>query len=430
MIHNVEPRSFDNVALLLYGGFGLPLAMVALPIYVYVPQFYAEHFGMSLTMIGTALLLARLFDAFFDPACGLWVDRYWATWGPLRFILIATPWLVAGYVGLFHPPSIAMVQAHALAWFVVNLFLVYSGFSLASIAYQSWGAALTQAPLERTRLTAIREGCGLVGVLVAAALPALTGIGWLSLTFLLTLAVALAMLTRAPQVDPSGRSVKCLTGTIVLESPWIRLTEPFRNTHFGWLFLVFVVNGIAAAIPATLFLFFAKDRLQLGSTAGLFLVLYFAAGAASLPIWVAIARKHGEALSWLWSMLLAIAAFAWVFMLPAGSAVGFGIASVLSGCALGADLALPPALLAAVIARAGHSGTREGSYFGVWNWAAKMNLALAAGIALPLLGALGYVPGASDPNGTQALGIAYALVPCALKLIAAFILWRAPLNNL
>jgi GPH family glycoside/pentoside/hexuronide:cation symporter len=418
---------FSNVALFSYGGFGLPLAMVALPIYVYVPQFYAEHFGMSLGIIGTALLLARLFDAFFDPACGLWIDRRWRTWGPMRFILMAAPLMVIGYLGLFHPPSSNLVQTHALTWFIVNLFLVYSGFSLASIAYQSWGAALTQAPTERTRLTAIREGCGLVGVLIAAALPAVAGIGWLSLAFLVALVITIAMLSIAPRAtteftDASGVSVEP-------EKLWSRLLKPFKDTRFRWLFLVFVVNGVAAAIPATLFLFFAKDRLDLGNSAGLFLVLYFAAGAISLPVWVVVAKKRGEAVSWLWSMLLAVAAFVWVFMLPAGSVIGFGIASALSGFALGADLALPPALLAAVIGRAGHSRSREGSYFGVWNWAAKMNLALAAGIALPLLGALGYIPGTADSSGTQALGIAYALVPCGLKLLAAFILWRAPLKN-
>lgn len=434
---------FSSAALFYYGGFGLPLAMVALPIYVYVPQFYAEHFGMSLSVIGTALLLSRLLDAFFDPACGLWVDRRWAAWGPMRFILMAVPLLIIGYLGLFHPPSSDIVEAHALTWFIANLFLVYSGFSLASIAYQAWGAALTQAPKERTRLTAIREGCGLVGVLIAAALPAVAGIGWLSLAFLIALAIAIAMLSIAPRaptefVDAPHTSTTGVATSLPIavssmsirpEKLWSRLVKPFDDTRFKWLFSVFVVNGVAAAIPATLFLFFAKDRLELGSTAGLFLVLYFAAGALSLPAWVFMARKHGEAVSWLWSMLLAVASFVWVFMLPAGSAVGFGIASALSGFALGADLALPPALLAAVIGRAGHSGTREGSYFGLWNWAAKMNLALAAGIALPLLGALGYVPGTTDSSGTQALGIAYALVPCGLKLIAAIILWRAPLKN-
>jgi len=102
---------------------------------------------------------------------------------------------------------------------------------------------------------------------------------------------------------------------------------------------------------------------------------------------------------------------------------------VLSGAALGADLALPPALLAGVIAAAGHSGEREGAYFGLWTFATKMNLALAAGISLPLLSWLGYVPGQANDDGLRALVIAYALLPCVLKLAAATLLWRAPLRD-
>ena len=101
---------------------------------------------------------------------------------------------------------------------------------------------------------------------------------------------------------------------------------------------------------------------------------------------------------------------------------------MLSGLAVGADLALPPALLAGVIGAAGHAGSREAAYFGVWNWGVQMTLALAAGIALPLLAWLGFVPGSGGATG--ALVAAYALLPCALKLVAAALLWRAPLRNL
>ena len=50
--------------------------------------------------------------------------------------------------------------------------------------------------------------------------------------------------------------------------------------------------------------------------------------------------------------------------------------------------------------------------------ATKLNLALAAGIALPLLDALGYVPGTQDDGAARALAIVYAAVPCVLKLAA------------
>jgi Na+/melibiose symporter-like transporter len=95
--------------------------------------------------------------------------------------------------------------------------------------------------------------------------------------------------------------------------------------------------------------------------------------------------------------------------------------------ALGADLALPPALLARVIGASQHSGKHEGAYFGLWNFANKMNLALAAGLALPVLEALGYSPGARDPQALDALAFAYAVLPCLLKLLAAALLlaaWR------
>ena len=47
---------------------------------------------------------------------------------------------------------------------------------------------------------------------------------------------------------------------------------------------------------------------------------------------------------------------------------------------------------------------------------ADVAAALAAGIALPLLGQFGYAPGGRDEASLQALTIAYCLLPCLLKL--------------
>jgi Na+/melibiose symporter-like transporter len=127
-------------------------------------------------------------------------------------------------------------------------------------------------------------------------------------------------------------------------------------------------------------------------------------------------------------MVAAIAAFVWAYWLGVGDFTGFAAICVMSGAALGADLALPPALLARVIDANGHGGSREGTYFGLWNLVNKLNLALAAGIALPVLEALGYREGSRDVAALDALAIAYALLPCALKLAAAALLlfaWRS-----
>ena len=55
---------------LRYGFMGLPLAFVALPLYVHLPNVYAQQFGVPLATLGLVLLLARLFDAVTDPWLG------------------------------------------------------------------------------------------------------------------------------------------------------------------------------------------------------------------------------------------------------------------------------------------------------------------------------------------------------------------------
>ena len=412
-------KPLATTSLLAYGLFGLPLAMVALPVYVYVPQLYAERFGLSLALIGSALLLARLADALLDPLLGWWIDGAHRHDAFRRFVVCATPFLACGFVALFHPPALA--AGFPMLWFLLALLVVYFGFSMATISYQSWGAALSQAQSQRTRLTATREGCGLIGVVIAAALPAMAPAKWLTLAFLLALVVSVALLVYVAPLPK--RAVRQREG-------WRSLLIPFRSKLFRWLFAVFLVNGIAAAIPATLFLFFAKDGLQLAQYAGQFLVLYFVAAALSMPAWAALAKRYGEARCWIGAMLLAVAAFIGAYWLHPGDAAAFGLICAASGLTLGADLALPPALLAAVIGQVGHSGQREGVYFGAWSWATKMNLALAAGIALPLLQWLGYIPGSPDPAGVEALRTGYAVVPCGLKFVAAALLWRAPLRFL
>lgn len=406
-------------ALFNYGLFGMPLALVALPIYVYVPQFYASHFGLSLALIGTILLIARLLDALIDPLLGVWIDQQGRGRSDARFIVLSLPLLVVGFIALFHPPQNFGEQVWG--WFLCSLILVYLGFSLASIAYQSWGAALTQSRAQRASLTAVREAFGLLGVIIAAALPAFADISILSAVFVVLLLISAYFLLRhAPRPAPSQ-------GTAIALSS---LLQPLRNPRFRWLLGVFMLNGIAAAIPATLFLFFTEDRLLLAQYAGLFLVVYFLAAVLSMPLWVALAKRHGEKNTWLLGMALAIVTFGWAYFLGAGEVRGFAAICIISGAALGADLALPPALLAAVIGQAGHSSKHEGAYFGVWNWATKFNLALAAGIALPLLQWMGYQQGTTSAAGLHALAVGYALLPCVLKMCAMGVLWRAPLNGI
>ena len=145
-----------------------------------------------------------------------------------------------------------------------------------------------------------------------------------------------------------------------------------------------------------------------------------------MPAWVRIARVAGLRRAWLIGMALAVLAFVWAFGLGAGDTTAFLVVCIVTGFALGADLAVPPALLATVLAADDAPRARDGAFFGIWSLATKINLAAAAGLALPVLGVLGYAPGAAS-GSTAALSATYALLPSVLKLVAGAVLMLAPL---
>jgi len=406
--------------------------MAALPIYVHVPKFYSDVVGLNLMAIGGLLLAARLFDAIQDPLLGYISDRYRdARMGRMLWVILGTPFLAAGMYGLFHPPQ--WDQSLMAWWLVAMLFLVYTAFSMLQISYQAYGAEISDDPLERTRVTSWREGLGLIGVFLAAALPEILskqhgqrqGFAEFSTIF-----VPLLFLMVAATVIFSPRAVARTEAATkdVLRAMW----KPLNNPLFKKLLIIFVFNGIAAAIPATLVLFFIDDVIKAPQLSAHFLIAYFAAGAFGMPLWVILSARIGKGRAWCVGMVVSIVAFMWTFTLNAGDTTPFMIICILSGLGLGADLALPPSILADVIDDDDKRGLgrNEGAYFGLWNLVTKMNLALAAGIALPSLALLGYRPGAVQaPNALFYLAGVYALLPCLLKAVAVIALVKSPFFN-
>jgi len=402
-----------------YGLLGLPLAFVALPLYVILPNHYAREFGAPLAALGAVLLGARLIDAVLDPWIGRWCDRLFArsTRAVLAAAAVAAVVLALGLWGLlFPPPAVRSAgMAALLGWAGVVMAITYTAFSVVSVAHQAWGARLGGNEAQRSRVVAWREGLALVGVLLAAVLPGTLGLGATVSAF----AVLLALGGWA-----WSRSLTPAANTVAAAPTPMPAVSPLRQPAFLRLLAVFVLNGTASAVPATLVLFFVQDRLQAPpALEPAFLATYFLCAALSMPLWVKLVARLGLARTWLTGMGLSVAVFIWAATLGAGDTTAFLIVCALSGIALGTDLALPSALLAGLIGRLGARGTSEGAYFGWWSFAAKLNLALAAGLALPLLAWFGYTPGARTPEALHTLTIAYCLLPCALKLLASAALY-------
>lgn len=411
-----------------YGLPGLPMAALGIPLYVYLPTFYADDLGLGLATVGLVLLAARLWDALIDPPIGWLSDRWTTRFGRRRpWIALAALPACAALWALFVPPAGASAM-YLLGWTAI----LYLAWTMLQLPYTAWGAELSDDYHERSRVAGMREGFVILGTLMAVAMPpVLLGVEAgrgaslallaSALIVLLPLAVALALLVvpEPPMRTRQGPS-------------WhVGLALLMENGPFCRLVLAYLLNGIANGLPATLFLLFVEDRLQLPEAAGLMLATYFLAGIAGVPFWLRLSRRWGKHRTWVVAMLWASAAFCWAPLLGPGDFWPYFTLCVLSGLALGADLVLPVSIQADVVDldTANGGGQRTGLYFALWAMATKLALALAVGLAFPLLETSGFRTGtANEPPALLALGLLYGGLPVAFKLAASALVWQFPLD--
>lgn len=414
---------------LRYGLLGLPLAFVALPLVVQWPAYAAAQWGLPLASLGLLLLVVRLGDAVIDPWIGRLADGWFSASAqqPWRAAAGAAALLMLGFLALFFVPApLRAGGAVPLLWWAgIALVLTYLGYSVAQVVHTAWAARLGGDEAARARWVGAREACALLGVLSASVLPTVAGWAVTAGVLAVLLMLALVALRDVPRVAQTVEPRPVSQGVSVqADVDADRTLSPWRFASFRSLLAVYTLNGLAASLPASLVLFFVRDRVQAPPVyEAIFLAAYFGAAALAVPLWLRCVARRGLVFTWGAGMLLSVVAFVGAVAVGPGETGLFLAICLASGLALGTDLVAPAALLAGVIQRSGAQGRAEGRWFGWWSMATKLTLALAAGIALPLVQALGYSPGSRDPQALQALAIVYALLPCLIKALALVLLW-------
>lgn len=408
-------------ALLSYALPALPLAIPTVAIYILLPTYYVEEIGLPLLLTGLLLMLARLSDVITDPLIGRWLD--FASPRQFKATLVIGGLICIPSLGLLIHP---LASAPALSLLVGALFL-YLGWTLVQVPYITWLSHLSDSSLQRTRAVSLREGLALIGLLVSASVPMLVMIG-LSTTQMLQV---MALITVLPGGWFIYRLLVCLPAPTaektLSQGHW---RELIKNRPAMRLVAAWFTNGIANGIPAVLFPLYITSVLGLeAELRPVFILIYFIAACCALPIWLKLSKHLDKVLLWQIAMLIAIAAFLPAAWLGPGDTYWFVLICILTGSALGADLALPHAIQAEVTDwdRFRFRRRQTGLLFALWNAATKLALAMAALVALGLLELSGFEIEMAAP--VVALGLIYALLPSVLKCVAIAMLWQFPLKS-
>ena len=420
-------------ALLSFGAISMPVSMLALGLFMFLPTVYSTSTGISMQEVGLIIFATRLWDFVTDPLVGWLSDKTRTRFGR-RIPWMTLAWLplsISAYK-LFLPPPGA--GAGYLAFWSFLLF--FAGTSLF-MPYTAMGAELSTSYYERSRIFAVRHIFAVLGTFTAALLfwianrygvvnpeaDALRLIAWVGIGLLPIALLATLLKSPEPPLDETRTRV---------DIHWrdgLRLM--FGNRTYLRILGCYLCNGVANALPVTLLFFFVRSVLEAPEWTPIILALYFAAAICGTPLWLFFANRLGKHRSWCIALVLAAGTLVFVPFLGAGDVFWFLAIALIVGLTLGADLAMPAAMLADVvdqdILETGHQ--RTGIYFAVWAMAAKLAAAAAVGFSFPVLDWVGFVPDMYNEAGALlTLSILFGLCPVLFKLLALAFVWRYPLT--
>ena len=400
----------QNIRTLVYGTLAIPIAFLGLPLYIYLPNFYVNEVGLNVAVVGVVLFVSRLIDMIADPFIGRISDIYLKA---KYMILIGSIVLLISFYFLSHP------KIDSILWLFLFSTFTYIGFSFVNIAYLSLNAKLGKSYHDNTKLSFSREIFTILGVLTALMLPYLFHVAndsqkSLTLMFetiVFVLPICLIVFIFYIKED---RNIKIKNS---MKESLQKFINDFSKSKS--LFTAFILNNLANAIPATLFLFYVQLVLKSPEHTGILLIIYFFAAVLALPLWLFLSKKYSKSKLWIISILIACIVFCFVPFLNEGDYMAFALISAISGMSLGADMALPTSIQSDIAQESKKRGNEvSGVLFGFWAMITKLSLALAVFVTFSVLELVGFDSKNPSALALITLALLYSILPVILKLLA------------
>lgn len=417
----------DYIIILSYGLPAIPLSMLLVSYYLFLPTYYVSNYSASLSLIGMYLMLSRIFDAVTDPLIG-WISDYFTSIGYSRSILmiLGLVILMPSTYFLFNPETL---NINTNVNFIIFSLIFFLALTLITLPYEAIGIEYTANDLLRSKMLSARDSCLLFGTILSSLVPyCLANIfvndierqKFLSILYLLmSLSFTLIMIITLKLNFPSSKTKNDFKLTV--------FTNILRNKNFILLLIAYIISSLGAALPASLYLFFTKHYLNFNEEVALqSLLLYFIIGFISVPFWLKLSNKYNKKNIWFMSQTIHAGAFLPVFFLTPDTSYLFNFLIFLSALGLGGTIIMPSILQALFINNFSnhHSNTQiQGAVSGVWSVSRKFSQGVGSGLGFYILSSSGF-NNLSLNNSNYSillLGILYALAPTILCLISIFI---------
>lgn len=396
----------------------MPLAILGLPLYIYLPTYYAVDLDLNITLVGVVLFLARLIDVISDPLVGFLSDksqRILNSKKPIMFLgfLIAS----LSFYALINP-----IKEYAIYFLIFFSILIYLGFSMIMIPYLTWVSEISDDYNEISTLNSNRELFTIIGLVLALIAPFIIDSQELSQKLNLLFLLFIFLFTPLFLITLFKMKTKFINDQTEIKLSTLKLIYKEKE-DYKYLQIGYFLNCLANAIPATLFLLFIQVVIQDKNSNEWILIVYFVAGIIALPFWNKLSKSKGKKQVWVLSILLASISFIFVIFLKEGDILWFALISFITGLSLGADIAFPTAIQSDVIQNSKYKQLSSTS-FGIWTMLTKLALASSVMITFSILGLIGFDENNINQKMILTLSLLYALLPVILKLFSLYFIFK------
>lgn len=408
----------------------LPLAALGMPIVVHLPNFYASReIGLSLAVTGAIFALMRIFDVFIDPVMGYWSDRWRTPFGRRRpLILVGTPLLALGIWMVFVPGGPVSVL-HLCVW----LFVMYVGWSMTVIPHLSWGAELSPDYHERSRVYGWSQMSTLAGFVGVLVVPAVLEHGKASESLQVFSMAVFAIVLLVPSVALCVGLVPEPEVKLRTHAPLIpTLRFLLKNKAIRSVMLVDLIESTNQGARGAMFIYFARLGLDQPKWGSSFLLIYFIAGIAFIPAWIALSRRIGKHRALIVCYVYGIVCAPLLFLIPPGNLAAAIPVFIVNGVCYGAPAFLLRSMMADIADAdtAENGAERAGLMYSFLSLTSKFGIGASVGIAFPILAWMGFDPKhVNPPEAIEHMRLFYILLPVAFAALNLAVMLGYPLDE-
>lgn len=432
--------------------YGLPVGAISMlhggPLVV-LQSIYAEFFGLSLAVIATVVLVARLFDTVSDPIIGYWSDRYYAKKGNRKpFILFGSLVFIVGAYFLFNP-----VKNVNGIYFLFFILLFYLGYTLFSIPHYAWGNDISGDSKSSTKIYAVRASFMYFGILLFYALPQVPYFESTEFTpQVLRWAVFLAAVLLIPSLYFNLKNVPGSLGRSFFDGDICKGHSPQdkKDSDVGlfvlWLnvkhnepFLIFlsafILWGVGIGCWGGLLFIFINSYMDMGEHFSLAALISVGGSLMSVKLFSRLAMNRGKIFAWVISSLMTTVSIFLMLLLDPKDPNLFLLVVIMLMAYLGSIsfMIFAPALLSDIVDYGTwkFGGNFAGSYFSLFMMVAKANDAIGVALGLTIVNSFGF--SLSSPNNefnsVWGLKLAAIWIPAVLFLLSVFIIRKIPITT-